>query len=150
MENKPDKGHKDGSCNRTACQRPLSDEVQILGVRHFMDGNFTGGPRLYYCAKCSADFTAWDIRSGDPRRIKTESVDLPDSAARLRDFHNRLRVLNGIDLWELENAGLSISPESWAAFVANPWRWFIRADDETAEKVWAVIEQRAGRTGGHG
>jgi hypothetical protein len=37
-----------------------------------MDGNFTGGPRLHYCAKCAADFDDWDHRSGDRIRIKRE------------------------------------------------------------------------------
>lgn len=64
----PDKGKANGSCNRTACQYPLADEP----VHQFMDGNFTGGPRLHYCAKCAADFDDWDHRSGDRIRIRRE------------------------------------------------------------------------------
>ena len=66
--NKPDKGKINGSCNRTACQRPLAHEP----VHQFMDGNFTGGPRLYYCSDCAHEFDKWDHRSGDPIRIKRE------------------------------------------------------------------------------
>lgn len=65
---KADKGKADGSCNRTACQSPLAEEFE----HQFMDGNFTGGPRLHYCEKCAADFDKWDHQSGDRVRIKRE------------------------------------------------------------------------------
>ena len=67
--NNPDKGHMNGSCNRTACQRPLAEEH----IHQFMDGNFTGGPKLYYCEDCAFEFDKWDRQSGDPVRIKRES-----------------------------------------------------------------------------
>lgn len=67
-EMKPDKGLANGSCNRTACQAPLADEP----THQFMDGNFTGGPRLHYCAECAADFDLWDFKSGDAIRIQRE------------------------------------------------------------------------------
>ena len=66
--NKADKGEKDGSCNRTACQAPLADEEE----HQFMSGRFTGGPRLYYCARCARDFDKWDHHSGDAVRIQRE------------------------------------------------------------------------------
>lgn len=55
-EMKADKGRANGSCNRTACQAPLAHEP----THQFMDGNFTGRGKLYYCAKCSRDFDHWD------------------------------------------------------------------------------------------
>lgn len=61
----PDKGKENGRCNRTACQRPLKDELE----HQFMDG---GGPRLYYCSYCALEFDRWDYRSGDRVRIKRE------------------------------------------------------------------------------
>lgn len=67
-----DKGQANGSCNRTACQAPLSHEP----THQFMDGIFTGGPRLHYCATCAADFDAWDRRSGDMIRISREPKSL--------------------------------------------------------------------------
>lgn len=62
------KGAANGLCNRTACQRPLSDEP----IHQFMDGNFTGGPRLHYCSECAADFDKWDHQSGRVVRITRE------------------------------------------------------------------------------
>lgn len=73
-ENNPDKGHKDGSCNRTACQRPLAMETE----HQFMEPPFTAGERLYYCAYCALDFDRIDIRNREtgastlPNRITRE------------------------------------------------------------------------------
>lgn len=72
MTNKPDKGHKDGSCNVTACQAPLKGTMQ-----GYMEGNFTGGPRLYYCETHCLAFNDWDKRSGDPRRITWDETTGP-------------------------------------------------------------------------
>lgn len=76
---KPDKGLANGSCNRTACQAPLADEP----VHQFMDGNFTGGPRLHYCRRCAHDFDRWDHIDSPhrERRIKRE----PKSEAQPHD-----------------------------------------------------------------
>lgn len=54
--NHPEKGKENGRCNRTACQRPLQDERE----HQFMDGPFTGGPRLFYCAGCAHIFDRVD------------------------------------------------------------------------------------------
>lgn len=102
----PDKGQKDGSCNRTACQMPLAAEP----AHQFMDGNFTGRGRLYYCAKCAADFDDWDYRSGDRVRIArepkqsdasapvvaSEVVPFPNTATRQqrRSFARRMQKLS--------------------------------------------------------
>ena len=71
----------------------------------------------------------------------------------LADFHNRLRVLTSIDMKELVEAGVIARPEypnywgdvrkAYDRFAADPFRWFLRTDDETAEKLWALIEKRA-------
>lgn len=67
--NHPDKGKRDGRCNRTACQRPLAGKPQF-----YMDGIFTAGPRLYYCGDCEHEFTKWDRidRPGEPLRCKPD------------------------------------------------------------------------------
>ena len=53
----PDKGLMNGSCNRTACQTPLADELE----HQFMEGPlFTSGPRLYYCQNCARTFDRID------------------------------------------------------------------------------------------
>lgn len=63
----------------------------------------------------------------------------------LRGFHNRLRVMISIDRDELEAAGVIARGDhnAWGTFQRDPFRWLIRADDETADKLWSVIERRA-------
>jgi len=60
----PDKGEKNGSCNRTACQMPLAGKPQF-----WMKNHSTGG-RLYYCGPCEVEFSKWDRidRPGEPMR----------------------------------------------------------------------------------
>lgn len=72
MENKPDKGKKDGSCNVTACQAPLAGTMQGWMVNHTV----TNG-RFYYCASCCLKFIDWDRRSGDPMRITWDETTGP-------------------------------------------------------------------------
>lgn len=60
------------------------------------------------------------------------------------EFHHGLRILVNIDRDQLVNAGL-IKPHdhnAWGEFRRDPFRWFIRADDERAEKLWTLIERR--------
>jgi hypothetical protein len=61
----PDKGLKDGSCNRTACQMPLAGKPQFWMKNYVVENG-----RLYYCAKCARDFAYWDRidRPGEPLR----------------------------------------------------------------------------------
>lgn len=56
------------------------------------------------------------------------------------EFHNRLRIMLGIDAHEFALVGLTL--EQWRRFDADPFRFFIRADDETAAVVWSIIEAR--------
>jgi len=60
--NKRDKGMRDGSCNRTACQKPLE------GMPRWSMPNYTRGGRLYYCTQCVNEFHKWDRRCGDELR----------------------------------------------------------------------------------
>lgn len=66
----------------------------------------------------------------------------------LRDFHNRLRIMISIDRHELEAAGVIAHGDhnAWGTFHRDPFRWLIRCDDESAAKLWALIERRAGVT----
>lgn len=62
----PDKGLKDGSCNRSACQMPLKGRIQ-----YSMDSyGSTADGKFYYCADCEKQFTHWDKidRPGQPLR----------------------------------------------------------------------------------
>ena len=59
-------------------------------------------------------------------------------------FHNRLRVMASIDFSELDEAGvIEIDDHAeWAVFREDPYRWFLRADDDRAQKLWLLIERR--------
>jgi hypothetical protein len=61
----PDKGKKDGSCNRTACQMPLAGKPQFWMRNHMI----TDG-RHYYCRTCERAFAKWDRidRPNEPPR----------------------------------------------------------------------------------
>lgn len=60
------------------------------------------------------------------------------------DFHNGLRILLSIDRHELEAAGvIKINDHNaWGEFRRDPFRWFIRADDIAAPKLWAIVQRR--------
>lgn len=62
------------------------------------------------------------------------------------EFHNGLRILSSIDFHELAAVG-AITDDAegeieWNHFRQNPWRYFITADDDCAEKIWAVVSRR--------
>lgn len=60
------------------------------------------------------------------------------------EFHNGLRVLLNIDRHELEAAGIidRADHNAWGTFHRDPFRWFIRASDEQAERLWRIIQAR--------
>jgi len=62
----------------------------------------------------------------------------------LTEFHNALRVLTSIDADELEHAGvIKVNDHNaWGTFRRDPFRWFIRADDATAAKLWEIVKRR--------
>ncbi|MDF2809370.1 MAG: lexA [Microvirga sp.] len=89
-----------------------------------------------------------------PNRARSvEILRLHDTAttAALDDFHNRLRIMVGIDMHELVEAGAIAANDrnAWESFRLDPYRFFIRADDDTAAKIWSVIERRANKRGFH-
>jgi hypothetical protein len=53
-------------------------------------------------------------------------------------FHNALRIMRSIDSYELDN------PSWWEKFRDSPIEFFIRCDDESADKIWNVIQKRSG------
>ncbi|WP_420104528.1 hypothetical protein [Bosea sp. (in: a-proteobacteria)] len=65
---------------------------------------------------------------------------LSDDAAR---FHNRLRILLNIEPHEFDAAGLTL--DQWRDFDADPYRFFIRAGDATAARIWSIVEKREAR-----
>ena len=62
----------------------------------------------------------------------------------IREFHNALRILLNIDRDELEAVGVidHADHNAWGTFTRDPFRFFIRSDDATADKLWAIIEAR--------
>jgi len=53
-------------------------------------------------------------------------------------FHNALRIIRSIDSHELGD------PPWWEKFRDSPIEFFIRCDDESADKIWNVILKRSG------
>lgn len=60
------------------------------------------------------------------------------------EFRNRLCILRSIDEDELRSAGIKLTDKDWLSFCLDPFRFFLKMDDETADKLWRVIERRAG------
>lgn len=65
----------------------------------------------------------------------------------LREFHHALRVLLNLDRHELDAAGVIRRGDhnAWGTFRRDPYRFLIRADDATAEKLWALMQRRMQR-----
>jgi hypothetical protein len=74
------------------------------------------------------------------RGVLTASVRSP-GRGQFGDFHNRLRILACIDRDELVAAGIDVG--EWLAFQSDPWRWLIRASDQDAARVWAILDARS-------
>ena len=57
------------------------------------------------------------------------------------EFHNGLRILLNIDMFELEEAGVIAKDDmrAWHEFRDNPWRWFIYAQNAQADRLWALM-----------
>jgi hypothetical protein len=72
------------------------------------------------------------------------------------EFRNGLCILGSIDLHELQKVGLwqdaiaIKTSESWLAwkhFRDDPYRFFMRADDDTTDKIWRVMKKRGAAFG---
>ena len=67
-------------------------------------------------------------------------------------FHNALRILHSIDGAEFDaaarecedGASLTLSP-ALSFFQKDPAGFFIRADDQSAQALWRIIERRQQR-----
>jgi hypothetical protein len=60
------------------------------------------------------------------------------------DFRQALRTLFTLELHELVQAGAIAREDyqTWRTFKIDPLRWFLIADDRTAQAVWVAIERR--------
>jgi hypothetical protein len=63
----------------------------------------------------------------------------------LHRFINALRILANIDRHELTEAGLKIDDTHWTRFTTQIDVWFMKASDEDAAKVWAMVEAQQPR-----
>lgn len=62
----------------------------------------------------------------------------PQQAGGLRAFHNALRILMNIETDDLQ----FLTGEQRLEFFKNPHLFFIKADDPTADSLWALITSR--------
>lgn len=60
------------------------------------------------------------------------------------EFHNGLRILLSLDFSELVKAGVFHrgQTDKWEQFQRDPFRFFIRADEETTDILWSLIQAR--------
>ncbi len=72
-----------------------------------------------------------------------------DNGGRLsiEEFHNGLRILLNLDFDDLAKAGVfEVSQiDRWQQFQRDPFRFFIRTDEETADALWRLIQERMKR-----
>ncbi len=55
-----------------------------------------------------------------------------------REFHNNLRILRGIDHYEVP----WMNWDEWRIFRNHPYEFCIRCSDVDYDRIWAVIEAR--------
>jgi SOS-response transcriptional repressor LexA len=75
-----------------------------------------------------------------PNQARSISLVTEKQAPSLRSFHNLLRVMSGIDHYEVPEAFKD--GEDWKRFRSHPWKWFIQAADAQAEIVWKRMLER--------
>ena len=62
----------------------------------------------------------------------------------LDEFHNGLRILLNLDFRDLVQAGVfkPNDDEAWQRFQRDPFRYFLRADEDAADRIWELIRSR--------
>ena len=67
----------------------------------------------------------------------------------LGQFHNALRILHSIDSLAVAAAAAQCDPGAsltldgaWESFDADPVRFMLRCDEQSAQAIWAIIELR--------
>lgn len=77
-------------------------------------------------------------------------MSMDESAAEMRRFLNRVRILHCIDGYEIEAAmqstGLEMTVERWRVFRASPADFLVQADDATQKALWSIIERRESKS----
>lgn len=76
----------------------------------------------------------------------SQTIDTPEIEAptAFDFFHNALRIMFNIDADEFSK---HVSPDvdEWKSFRDSPFRYFVRTDDASANKLWGVITARSTR-----
>jgi len=57
------------------------------------------------------------------------------------EFHNGLRLLRSINLWDLP----SLSFTEYQEFRNSPYDFFIKCSDPMRDEIWAAMEKRMNR-----
>ena len=59
-----------------------------------------------------------------------------------RAFRNQLCILKSVDRDELASPYAALDSEDWRRFVADPYMFFLKAEDAHAAALWTVIQRR--------
>ncbi|MDE2104465.1 MAG: hypothetical protein KGL39_44935 [Patescibacteria group bacterium] len=59
----------------------------------------------------------------------------------LHEFLNRVRILQSTVPLEVP----FLAARQWTSFRDDPVRFLLRADDETAQRIWNAVERRSGK-----
>jgi hypothetical protein len=60
-------------------------------------------------------------------------------------FRNAIASMLMFDMSDLTRAGVLeyVDMIAYEYYRANPWRWYLNADDDQRERLWKLIERRA-------
>ena len=78
------------------------------------------------------------IRNSEAGKYNEEADDKAD----MERFHNRLRVLCNIDIWDVDMSRWDTNREG--LFFDNPWKFFIQCSDKQRAELWRIIREREG------
>jgi hypothetical protein len=83
--------------------------------------------------------------AGMAREIARRNAEYAAMKTALGAFSNRLTLLLSIDRHELVEAKVIAANDTlgWNHFSSDPYRWFIGASDQAAERLWAIMEARS-------
>ena len=81
-------------------------------------------------------------------QVQSDIEQLKLNAMTFERFSNALRVMIGLDLWELQEQHIFIGDTEiadWEKFRDDPWRFFICTNKATAEGIWRAMQKRMER-----
>ena len=81
----------------------------------------------------------WNLGKKPGPWVGFDEKDEEECPMTFGEFHNALRIMRCIDFHEVEEF---MASEDYVDFKRNPANYFLKADDEKAAMLWAVIEAR--------